>query len=138
MRLRPLRRPRLAVAGWIALFALVALGSLMPAREIPTPPVQGFDKVEHLVGYAVLSGYAVLLFASAGARWAAAALVMLFGLGIEIAQSALTTSREADPVDVLANALGAMIGQLLAHSRLARLFERRDIDESSLRARSMR
>lgn len=138
MRLRRLRWPRLAVAGWVVLFALVALGSLMPARDLPTPSVQGLDKVEHLVGYAVLSGYAALLFATARARWAAAALVMLFGLGIEFAQSVLTTSREADPADVLANALGAFVGQLLVHSRFARLFECRDIDESSLRGRGAR
>ncbi|GAB2510410.1 VanZ family protein [Lysobacter humi (ex Lee et al. 2017)] len=136
--LRPLRWPRLAVAGWIALFALVAVGSLMPARELPTPSVQGLDKLEHLLGYAALSGYAVLLFATARARWAAAALVMLFGLGIEAAQAALTTSREADPADVVANGLGALLGQLLAHGRFARFLERRDIDESSLRSRSTR
>lgn len=122
--LRPLRFPRASVALWLLMFATVAVGSLLPAHDIPTPPFPGFDKLEHMAGYAVLSAYSVLLFATPRARMLAALAVVAFGCGIEVAQGVFTTTREPDLLDALANATGAVIGQALAFLPVSRWMER--------------
>ena len=121
----PLRHPRVAFGAWLLMFAAVAVGSLLPARDVPTPAFDGVDKLEHLAGYAVLSGYGALLFATSRARLAAMAAVIAFGIAIEFAQGAFTTTREPDAADALANALGAGCGQLLAFTPLVRALRRR-------------
>ena len=113
------RRPRAAVVGWGLMFATVATGSLWPAPDLPPPACDGIDKVEHVLGYALLSGYAVLLFATARARLAGMALAIAFGIAIELAQGVFTATREPDALDVFANALGAALGHLLAFTPLA-------------------
>lgn len=122
--LRPLRFPRASIAVWVLMFAVVTVGSLLPAHDIPTPPFPGFDKVEHLSGYAVLSAYSVLLFATPRARLLAMAAVIAFGCGIEVAQGIFTTTREPDILDALANASGALLGQLMALLPVSRWLER--------------
>ena len=122
--LRPLRFPRASVALWLLMFAAVAVGSLLPAHDIPTPPFPGFDKLEHMAGYAVLSAYPVLLFATRRARLLAMAAVIAFGCGIEVAQGLFTPTREPDAVVALANAVGAVIGQLVGLLPVARWLER--------------
>ena len=114
----PLRRPRLAFGVWIAMFLAIAIGSLLPARDLPSPAFDGIDKLEHLLGYAVLSGWSVLLFATRRARIAALLGVVAFGIAIEFAQGAFTATREPDVFDAVANAGGAMLGQLLAATRV--------------------
>lgn len=122
--LRPLRFPRASVALWLLMFVVVTTGSLLPAHDIPSPPFPGFDKIEHMTGYAVLSSYSVLLFATPRARMLAALAVIAFGCGIEVAQGIFTTTREPDIFDALANAAGALIGQLAAFLPIARWLER--------------
>ena len=122
--LRPLRFPHASIALWLMMFAVVTVGSLLPARDVPTPPFPGFDKLEHMIGYAVLSAYAVLLFATGRARLLALAAVIAFGCGIEIAQGLFTTTREPDVLDALANAAGAVIGQGVGLLPVARWLER--------------
>ena len=46
---------------------------------------------------------------------------MAFGIGIEAAQQAFTATRQADAADVLANAAGVALGQLVAFTRLSGL-----------------
>jgi VanZ family protein len=116
---RPRHRPWRWLALWSVLLALVAAGSLMPAQSLPTPPVPGLDKLEHLVGHGLLSAYAAMLFAPARLRIAAVVSLFGFGLGIEGAQQAFTTSRMADAGDVLANAIGVALGQLVAITPMA-------------------
>lgn len=121
-----LRHPRLAFAVWVAMFVAITIGSLVPAHDLPTPAFDGFDKLEHLFGYAVLSGWSVLLFDRRSTRIRAMLGVIAFGIAIEFAQGVFTTTREPDVFDALANATGAMLGQLLALTPLA----------NALRARS--
>lgn len=116
--LREFHRPGLWLAGWGLLFALVAVGSLLPAGDLPTVS-SGFDKLEHFFGYAVLSTYAVMLFARMRPQALAVAGVIAFGVVIELAQSTWTDSRMADSADAMANALGALAGLLLATTPLA-------------------
>ena len=64
--LREFRRPGLWLALWALMITAVVAGSLLPARELPPVPFDGFDKFQHLFGYAVLSAYASMLFVDYG------------------------------------------------------------------------
>lgn len=110
-------RRRFALAVWIAMFVAIAVGSLLPARDLPPSAFDGMDKLEHLTGYGLLSGWSLLVFATRRARIAAMLGVIAFGVLIEFAQGAFTTTREPDVFDALANATGATLGQLLAFTR---------------------
>lgn len=116
--LRPFRRPRLWLVLWLVLVIAVIVASLLPAGDLPPPPFQGVDKLEHLIGYAVLSAYAVMLFARTRHLRIALALIAL-GVALEFAQSTLTASRQADALDAVFNALGVVAGLALRATRLA-------------------
>ncbi|AXK72942.1 hypothetical protein DWG18_12080 [Lysobacter sp. TY2-98] len=103
-------RRRGAVALWIAMFIAITVGSLLPAHDLPPPAFDGMDKLEHALGYAVLAGYGTWLFPTRGLRVLIG--VVLFGVAIEVAQGVFTTSRSADPLDAIADALGAVIAQI--------------------------
>jgi VanZ family protein len=124
--LRAFRWPRLWVGVWVLMIAAVVTGSLVPSDELPRMLFPGADKLQHMAGYATLSGYAVLLFANRRGRGVAAIGLVLLGVLIEGAQSALTTSRQADPVDMLANLLGVGLGQTLAATGVAGWLQRID------------
>lgn len=124
--LRPFRHPLLWVVVGLGLVAIVVLGSLVPARDLPPMPFNGFDKVQHLLGYAVLSSYAVMLFARLRIQAACAIGLVVLGVGLEFAQAAMTSSRQADPADALFNSLGVLAGLLLAATPLAGLLQRID------------
>lgn len=131
--MRALRRPVLWLAAWAAMIAAVAAGSLLPAGELPPVPFSGFDKVQHLLGYFVLSGYAVMLFARMRTQALCAAALVALGIGLEIAQAALTNSREADPADAFFNALGVLGGLAIAATPLSELLQRLDSFEPGSR-----
>lgn len=114
---RVFRWPWLWRTGWIAMVAAVVAGSLMPAQSIPTPPIPGLDKLEHFVGYLVLSGYAVMLFDTRRAQLRAAVALVVLGVALEFMQGALTASRAADPVDAIVNAAGVLAGLALRGTR---------------------
>jgi VanZ family protein len=124
--LRSLRRPALWLAAWIAMIAAVVVGSLLPAGELPPVPFNGFDKIQHLLGYFVLSAFAVMLFARMRTQVLCAAGLVALGIGLEVAQAALTASREADPADALFNAVGVLAGLAIAATPLANLLQRLD------------
>ena len=88
--MRSLRRPGLWLSAWAVMNAAVAAGSLLPAGELPPVPFNGFDKVQHLLGYFVLSVFAVMLFARMRTQALCAAWLVALGIGLEIAQAALT------------------------------------------------
>jgi VanZ family protein len=124
--LRPFRRPSLWLALWLGLFALIATGSLWPAKELPSAPIIGFDKLQHFVGYALLSAWAVMLFARMRAQALAALVVIAFGVVLEVAQGALTPDRSGSSADAMANALGALAGLMMSATPLAQLLQRLD------------
>ena len=124
--MRSLRRPALWLASWAVMIAAVTAGSLLPARELPPVPFNGFDKIQHLLGYFVLSAYAVMLFARMRTQALCAAGLVALGIGLELAQAALTVSREADPADALFNAMGVLAGLAIAATPLADLLQRLD------------
>ncbi|HSM11524.1 MAG TPA: VanZ family protein [Lysobacter sp.] len=108
------------------MIAMVVFGSLLPAGELPPVPFHGFDKVEHLLGYFVLSAYAGMLFARMRTRALCAAGLVALGIGLEFAQAALTVSRQADPADALFNAMGVLAGLAVAATPAANLLQRLD------------
>ncbi|HEY4559297.1 MAG TPA: VanZ family protein [Lysobacter sp.] len=115
----PRRPPRPAMLAWLAMFAAIATGSLLPAGDLPPPAFDGIDKLEHLAGYGLLSGWSVLLFERRDARLRAMLAAIAFGVAVEIAQGVLTATREPDVLDAVANSIGALLGQLLAFTPLA-------------------
>lgn len=124
--LRAFHRPWLWPGLWGLMIAAVVVGSLVPSASLPQTPFPGADKLEHLLGYAAMSGYAAMLFDSRRAQTAAAAGLVLLGVLIEGAQTTLTVSRQADPADMLANAAGVALGQAVRMTRAADLLQRID------------
>lgn len=122
--LRPFRRPLL----WLMLWVL-AIGAVVALSLTPPPPMsvpRGFDKFEHLVGYALLSAGGVLLFARRGTQRGAAFGLVAMGIALEFAQAALTQTRTADVADAAANAVGVALGFALSYTPAAAWLERFD------------
>jgi VanZ family protein len=102
-------------AGWV-LVALVIWGSLRPAGQVPHawwPP----DKVVHF------SAYCSMAFWFAGMTHRRlypylAALLLVLGGAIEIAQGMMGYGRDADWHDMLANAMGVGTALILAYAGL--------------------
>ncbi|MBE0313739.1 VanZ family protein [Xanthomonas citri] len=115
--LRPFHRSRLWVGLWIAAIVVVIAVCLGPPPEFPELPSNS-DKAEHFITFALLCWGAVQLFATRRALVFAAFGLVLLGIGIEIAQGALTTNRSADPYDALADTLGILAGLCLAWTPL--------------------
>lgn len=124
--LRGFRWPRLWLGLWLLMIAAVVMGSLLPSTALPKPMFFGVDKVQHLLGYFALAAYAVMLFADGPAQRRAAGGLVLLGIAIEGAQSALTASRVADAGDVLANLVGVLLGMGLRWTRGADMLRRID------------
>ena len=61
--LKPFVRPQRWLATWWAMVLAVIVGSMLPALLLPHMPAGG-DKVQHLLGYAVLGASAVQVFAT--------------------------------------------------------------------------
>lgn len=111
---------RLAMGATLVVALVIAWGSLMPADELPSN--LPWDKLNHLSAYAALAFVAGL----AGRRpWRAAILAVIFGVAIEFAQMAVPGRQGGDPADMLANALGAVLGVVLL-ATVSRLLARRE------------
>ena len=115
--LTTLRYPR----AWLCLGLLMALFitvmSLLPANNLPSLGIS--DKIEHAAAYAVLAFW----FASVMGRWDYLYLflaLLAFGGGIEIAQGLMGLGREADLLDLAADAAGSVVGLGLAATPLGR------------------
>jgi VanZ family protein len=107
-----LRHPRLwLVTGWI-LVILAIVASLIPAHELPK--MGGIsDKLEHVVGYFVLTLWFAGIYPKTRYPMIGFALLIM-GIVIEALQGAMNVGREADLLDVYANALGVVGGLTLA------------------------
>jgi VanZ family protein len=93
--------------GFLLAVAAVIWTSLMPAGALPR--VELDDKLQHLASYALVAFLGGAGFAGWRAMLAVALGLCVLGLGLELAQG-LVPGRHADPLDGLANALGAWLG----------------------------
>lgn len=102
---------------WLLLGVVVWL-SLTPAP--PQPPVISWDKAQHALAYAVLTGWFVQAWERrADLFWAAAMLAV--GIGLEYIQG-LTGYRDFDYDDMLADGVGVCLALLLVQTVLGRAF----------------
>jgi VanZ family protein len=101
------------LASWRWAFALCLLGVLVMSLLPPSSslPTTGWDKSNHLLAFAVLAWLSHR--ARTGRPVATPALLLAYGGLIELLQS-LTPDREADLLDLLADGVGLMVGELVA------------------------
>ncbi|MCC7200882.1 MAG: VanZ family protein [Gammaproteobacteria bacterium] len=117
MILLPLHYRIAWAAGGLLLALVLAFGSLLPGPVVAA--VSFWDKGEHFLGYFALAAWWLGLLPRN--RYLACVIaVIAFGIGIELAQGFLTTTRQMDPTDVLANSLGAGLAWLAATLGLGR------------------
>ncbi|HQR23758.1 MAG TPA: VanZ family protein [Steroidobacteraceae bacterium] len=107
----PLRYRGWWIALSAALIAYLIYGSLVPIPPLPMPG--NFDKLEHFVVYAGLAIWFTGLFPRS--RYGGVVLVLLLIAGsLEIAQGLMHMGRQADVLDMAANATGVGIGLVCA------------------------
>lgn len=112
--------------GWVALGAAIMAWTLwMALRPDPgiTLAVPEGDKLLHAFTFTCLMGWWGNVYASRRARLVAAVGCLAFGIFIEFAQW-LNPPRDADPFDVLADAVGIGLALLLLRTPLARVLVR--------------
>ncbi len=103
--------------GCVLVIAAVVV-CLVPGRELPGA-FEMNDKLSHLAGHGALAVY----FAGLVPRrrwWKVFVFLLVLGAAIEFAQYHMHVGREGDVRDVLANAVGAALGLLLARLGLER------------------
>ncbi|WP_083926298.1 VanZ family protein [Neolewinella persica] len=111
------RRLQWLVTGTYAL--LLLLGSVLPGSKLPSIPdwttLFSPDKVAHFGAYGLFALLLSVFFSERRTRWAillAVFVAALFGAAMEILQGISGTGRSFDPVDMVANLLGAIVGGL--------------------------
>jgi VanZ family protein len=129
----PLRYPRLWLALGYLFVALALLVCLAPPTAPGLPSLFSLnDKVEHAAGYAILAVYFAGIYPRSRYFWIA---ISLFAMGVlvEFLQGWMALGRSRDPLDVIANTAGIVIGVSLARTlvgdwaqRTERLFARRE------------
>lgn len=111
--MRPFLRPRLWLGLWLFGWMLCIVLSLISPPQIDLEIPDG-DKLGHFLAYGTLSAWAVSIFDTRRARWIAAALLVMLGVTMELAQGEFTVDRMMDARDAVANTIGVAFGQLLA------------------------
>ena len=111
--LKPMQHACWWLGLWGLAIAAVIVASLVPAFVLPQVP-DGGDKLEHLLAYFLLAAAAVQLFATRSALVGSALGLVMLGIALEIAQGMLTSTRQMDPHDALANTLGVIGGMVTA------------------------
>jgi VanZ family protein len=110
---------------WLALgWAMV--GAIVWLSLTPSPPTLDFeqsDKLGHFAGYGVLMFWFCELHAARRARIGYGAGFVAMGVALEFVQDALGY-RDSEAFDMLANALGVLIGWLAALAAGPRLLEK--------------
>lgn len=85
----------------------------MPGQDMPALPFDGFDKLAHLICYAILCLLWARSFSQLALRRAvllAAAIALVYGIGIEFVQGRFIAGRVFDLWDATANGAGALLG----------------------------
>lgn len=121
--MNPVLRPELRYRRlWFFVGVLLALGvtaiCLMPGSNLPDFHL--WDKLEHGLAWVTLAFWFGSVVVHRDILWVGLALVALGG-AIEVLQGAMGLGRTADLRDLLADAVGILIGLLLVISPLGRL-----------------
>ena len=107
--------------GWLMIGMVVWL-SLIP--HPPTPPeFLAWDKAQHLVAYAGLMFWFRQSFQP---HWRWPAFLVGLGIGLEYLQG-LSGVRVLEPLDMLANSIGVVLGLILCTTPLGRLITLADL-----------
>ena len=95
---RPLRLALYAMACLILIYMTLAPGKDVPGEGIV------WDKAEHALSWAVLTGAGLLL--STRRRWAIGVFAFVFGAAIEVLQAVMPLGRDGDWRDLAADSVG--------------------------------
>lgn len=117
--MKPLRHRKAWLALWLLGVTSVIVVCLLPGPDLPDLRVS--DKLEHALAFALLAASAVQLFERGRALVAVAFGLLALGIGIELAQGLLTTTRDMDAADVVADSVGIAAGLSVALTPLRNL-----------------
>lgn len=104
---------------WLAIVAVILL-SLLPISVPQLVLVSWEDKIHHSIAYGGLYFLAICAYSYRFSIWSIGAILVLFGLLMEIAQS-MTAYRYGDPLDLLANTSGILLVGIAYSMRRRRL-----------------
>ena len=95
----------------------VTVLALLPVEHLQLPVFDWWDKAQHALAFAVLTGLALLLWP----QWAGRVVLgmLAFGAGIELAQWAVGW-RFAEWADLAADAVGVLVAWVMIFSRQMR------------------
>ena len=102
---RPLRLALFALACLILLYLTLAPGEDVPGVNLI------WDKAEHAIAWAVLTGAGLLL--STKRRWAIGVFAFGFGAAVEVAQAIMPLGRDGDWRDLAADSTGIVVAYLV-------------------------
>lgn len=94
---------------WFSVVVTIIL-TLMPSNQIPSA-IQIWDKAEHAIIFFILMFTGGVTY-SKQSELVALGLIS-YGTAIEVAQEYLTTSRNGDKFDIVADVIGVVLGYLL-------------------------
>lgn len=103
-------RPMASFAAYGLACAVVLYVCLAPTEALPA--VSLWDKAEHALTWAALTGFGLALWPHR--RWRVAAFALAFGAAIEIAQASMDLGRTGDLRDLAADTVGVAAALLLA------------------------
>jgi VanZ family protein len=106
---------------WVVGVVLVALALVVCLIPMPPPkhPMEFDDKIAHLLGHCALAVYFTGLVDRRG-WWKIFVLLLLFGIGVEVAQHHMNLGREGDVRDVMGNTMGNLLGLLIGYLGVSR------------------
>lgn len=113
---------------YIAVFltVLITVGSLIPPKEVVEVKVPSFDKVIHFGAYFLLALSWLLSFIKkskeATYAYIIVFLVGVYGIIIEGLQATITTVRQADIYDIIANFTGVLVALLIFSKVLQKIY----------------
>lgn len=84
--------------------------ALQPGYDMPAS-ILGSDKLEHFAAFAALALLSCIAWPTV-TRWLTVPLLMLYGIGIELAQATPEIGRTASLADLGADALGIAFGMI--------------------------
>lgn len=107
--------PFIPALAWVTLITIL---SGYPGRDLPKAPFDEFDKLVHLIIYAILSGLLLIAFFKNQKTtplyfWISILFASSYGGIVELLQQYFFINRYGDWYDFLANTIGAILGVII-------------------------